>query len=740
MDRVYQPKNKPRLTKCFFLILFLCLSYASVMAQDSAGKLKSTADLYFENGKYTKALPYYTAYLKQKQGNIEVLIRTGICQYYSNDLTGAKNTLSGVIQSNKKPPAISFLFLGKAYHNNLEFSDAVANYKRYLANTKISSPDRKTVRDDIRRCAIGMKIIVKDDKEAIVENLGDDINSVSDDFAPVLSPNYNDKIYFSSTRKGNIGGLRDPKGFKDNKFGEHSSDMYSTSNNNGQWMQPKPMSSLLNTPRHDVVLDFSADGKVMYFYKGFNLYSGEIYTDTFSTNTEKSLFPDLLQSPMIASEGDGTPLFYRDSILIFSSRREGGFGGSDLYYSTNTYKGWSTPINMGPTINSGYDETTPFLTNDGLTLYFSSNNSRTSMGGLDIFRSKYDPRERTWSSPENIGLPINSPMDDAYFKLSNDGMSAFFSSDRKESIGYRDLFTAYYRNAIPEQLVTASNNPSFIELEQSRSIAQSDHLDDIYADKNSQLSEEYYPEYKISPLYYQEDDDITNTINTEHLGVVASVLSDYPQLKVLLTCHSDEENPVAFNLYFTIKRAEQAAEYLIQSGVPANNIFLKGVGSVYPVAQNTINGRDNKMGRQLNKRIDMEIIEDNNLPIKIDYIEPEVSKFIKDAKGVYYKDAISSLSYKVQVAATKQLYNGEIINNYPDAMVEKKPSSPFYKYTVGLYRTFFSANQLKNDLINQGFSDVFVVPYIKGQRISLTEAAAWSIKYPDLKIYLERSK
>jgi hypothetical protein len=128
------------------------------------------------------------------------------------------------------------------------------------------------------------------------------------------------------------------------------------------------------------------------------------------------------------------------TLLIFSSDRPEGFGGTDLYYSRKELDGdWTTPENIGGYINTKFDEDGPFIHPDGNKLYFSSKGHNT-MGGFDIFYSEFLEEKNRWTRPRNMGYPVNSPDDDVFFIWSVDGERAYFSSERADTYGNTDIY------------------------------------------------------------------------------------------------------------------------------------------------------------------------------------------------------------------------------------------------------------------------------------------------------------
>ncbi|MGK0364227.1 MAG: outer membrane protein OmpA-like peptidoglycan-associated protein [Saprospiraceae bacterium] len=719
------------LTICF---CFLCFA----LSAQSAKMYKKLGDTYYSTGKYREALDAFQRYHEVKPEDLIVKQKIGICHYFTNNIPEARRFLTYVIENNKKPEADVYFFLGRTYHAENDFKKAIAQYKGFLRNIEQENINRPLVKDAIRRCAYGLRIS-GGKTPVIVENLGEKVNSIGDDFRPILSPNHDNKLYFSSARAGNLGGLRTNKGYEDAELGKYSTDMFSTTVINGEWTATQPMSYLLNSPRHDVLLDFSERGDQMFFFKGYTGFSGDMLVDTFKRIEERSLFAPEFQGDIQMWKGDVGPHFYNDSILLFASTRAGGYGGLDIYISKKSNGEWQVAKNLGPRINSAYDENTPYLAKDGRTLYFSSNRPDLSMGGYDILQSFFTDRTEKWTPPKNLKMPINSSGDDKDFRLSNDGLKAFFSSSRKDGLGQNDLFVAYFREKQKETF----RNPEvtlftdILDLRQKREaaklLAQQQGTGENTEGEEPAFTTEEITTYDIEPLYYEEDGNVITIKNQPKLKQLAKLAAEYPQLIFLLSAHSDGADPVKFDLYFSIKKAEKAAEYLINQGsVAPERIILKGYGSAFPIAKNEVNGIENVLGRRFNRRIDVNIENTDGLPILMNIIDPDVSKQMKTMTAKLIKNGTKGLSYKVQIAAITQMYKGDLIFKYPNAMVESTGDKNLYRYSVGMYKTFSSANQLREDLNKQGVGDAFVVPYMNGVRLTENQMLMYGETYPDL--------
>jgi len=139
------------------------------------------------------------------------------------------------------------------------------------------------------------------------------------------------------------------------------------------------------------------------------------------------------------------------NILYFTSNRDGGYGGFDIYKSFKDENGeWSEPENLGSTINTAFDEATPFITENREKLYFSSKGHK-NMGGYDIFYSERN--NNTWSKPVNMGYPINTTDNDKFFFPLKNGKIAYYPKIKPDNYGKTDIYKLelYKRENIPAQ-------------------------------------------------------------------------------------------------------------------------------------------------------------------------------------------------------------------------------------------------------------------------------------------------
>ncbi len=753
------------LSKRWIVCLLFSFLISGMFAQENPDAIRNMAIEYYNNKKYSKAIPLFLKYQAFDPKDMEVKYLIGIS--YLNDLRPerAQAYLSYVIDD-KKAVDEAYMYLGQAYQQNNQFEKAIRMYKQYLGKMKMKDPFRESIKDDIKRCVVGRKSVYLD-PNADVENV-ESVNTVDDEFAPVLSRQGD--LYFSAIRKGNFGGLLNENDRRDTLRGYARSDIFFTKKKNGEWIAPVPFGEQkYNSRKHDVLTSISKDSRTLYVFKGSKLdEGGDLYRVGVNKVEEVAEFVKLI-APISSPYWDGNAHFYNDSIVVFSSKRQGGYGGKDLYVSIlNSVKGaWSQPENLGPQINTPYDEDSPFLSKDGRTLYFSSNNLK-SMGGYDIFTTYFIDSSRTWMSPANLGIPINSPGDDLHFKLAENGLKAYFSSARPDGMGGHDLYVGAFRRYLTEQLqfssplvfsqvlppepVLVQAPEKEVEVEQTvetelpkGQIVQQPKQEPIKKPVLVKTPTPPTPEeiqtYQFSAINYKTEQSDLQPSEMVTLRKLAGLMKTYPQLELTATCHTDDSGPLINNLYYASKRAKVITDYLINEGINPENITVKACGANYPRAKNKNgDGSRNPLGQVLNRRIDVKLTNTAGTPVRVEESEPMISPILADKKYGQFKSMISGLSYKVQIITTRTPFEADVMLEYPDTMLEQDLPSSSFKVTVGLHKRFEDATRLRNEIAGKGFSEAFVVPYLDGVRMSAAQADLYKDSFPDLHNYLSSRK
>jgi len=231
-----------------------------------------------------------------------------------------------------------------------------------------------------------------------------------------------------------------------NNFNE---DFYESDRINGIFGKSKSLEGNINTNQNEGAQNISQDGQWLIF-TGCNFPEGHGSCDLYISYLTGQGWstPENLGDSINTEEWESAPSLSPDKRdLYFASRRPDGFGGSDIYVSHRLRNGrWSSPENLGPVINTVGDEGTPFIHADNQSLYFTSN-GHPGYGGDDLFVSRKGPGGQ-WQKPENLGFPINTIENEGSLVISANGKTAYYASDRADSRGGLDLYTFELREDI----------------------------------------------------------------------------------------------------------------------------------------------------------------------------------------------------------------------------------------------------------------------------------------------------
>lgn len=695
------------------VLLLLTLAFQGA-AQKSSRK---NGDTYFEAGKYREAIKSYQEYNKTEK-EPATLIKRGRAYLYTNQPDACIADMAAAFKL-KALDLRLFKYSAQAYFAKKEYGEAARFYKSYLNTLKRNDKDWDETVTQIRKCglALNYKYTVP---IAFTENLGNRVNTIYDEFGPVLSPTKPDRYYFSSSREGSTGGLRDANGIADVVRGHYSADMYLVDLKDGNWSNVLPFEQLLNSPRHDILQDFSQDGSILYYTKSNDLRTGTLYSDTFSIDRDPARLPVPAIMPFQAERGDRDLFIFSDTTILFAANITGGFGGYDIYYAAKKDSLWGEPVNLGPAINTAANEIAPFLIKNGKTLYFSSDRLE-SLGGYDIYCIKHDQKEG-WKNLKNLGYPVSSPGNDTDIELSYDGMSAVFTSDRVESLGGKDLYMAYFKEQVTGQLEYAEI-PSFLDT--LRATIVNDSLTAFIPSAEEVKTEQPVKDYLCKPLYFLKDDDVLSNNNLNELKKASELMIVFPELNILLTSHLISEGRTELDLYFSLKRAEKVADQLIKSGISPHRIHLQGCGAGFPLASPFINGIPSSLAERTNFRIDVQFINTDTKKLRILYDQPVVASQFRDTVWDEFERKNKGLTFRVRFAKTSQMLKSDVLKWRPDIIIEKQANQEMFAYTMGNFQEYASAQLLRDEFLRNGFYEARIVPYLGGVEVE-------NDKIPDL--------
>ncbi len=440
--------------KKYFVLFITILSFSLVSkAQLQTG---SYAD-YFREGSfllleenYDQALKNFLEAYKIDSSSANINFNVGYClmnssnkkaaaeRYLSKSITNITKNYRSDDPSEKQAPPLAHFYYARALHNNYKFDEASAQYT--LFETQYVKD--KKLKEEIafyKAQTVYAKEKVASPINVTIQNLGDSINSEYPDFSPVLSADERTIIY-TTRRNTSTGGEKSPDG----QYYEDIVIAYKDDNN--KWSSPKPISQYINTNGNEASINLTPDGQTLIVYQDVGSGNGgDIYFSTWDGKEWSSLqqFGSDINTKYFESHGCLTA---DNNTLYFVSDRPGGFGGRDIYRCVKLPNGkWSKALNVGPTINTKYDEDGPFMHPDGVTLMFASKGHQT-MGGFDILFSTLD-EDKKFSAPENMGSPINTPDDDVFFVTSPDGKRGYFSSAKDGGLGEKDIYSMFIPDA-----------------------------------------------------------------------------------------------------------------------------------------------------------------------------------------------------------------------------------------------------------------------------------------------------
>jgi hypothetical protein len=389
----------------------------SINAQENKSLQDSflEAEFFFLNEDYSDALNYYLQLYDKLPDNSNLAYCIGVC--YLN-IPGKKNLSVDYLEAATKnmsakhkegtinqiaAPYDALYDLAKAYRINYKFDKAKEAFLKYSGTLLPDDHDNLDfINHEIKVCDMAKDLIAKPIAYS-EENVGELFNDEKANFNPLISADGKSFAHMVSL-----------------KF--YDAVMFSKLID-GKWTGPINITPDLQSDGDLYISCLSADGKLLFLSKDDN-FNSDIFTSSYSGNSwtpavklNKNINTKYWESHGFISEtGDQ---------IIFASDRPGGFGGLDLYLSHKINGDWGPAVNLGPEVNTQFNEDRPFLINMGKTLYFCSQ-GHENIGGYDLFRSDIQSNG-LWSKPKNLGYPINTPDDNIFFMPIGDGKSGYYS-------------------------------------------------------------------------------------------------------------------------------------------------------------------------------------------------------------------------------------------------------------------------------------------------------------------------
>lgn len=430
--------------RSFGIITVLLLVSATNFAQGKFPANKEekekfeTAEEHFGLLMYNIAVVEYEDLLKAHPEEPILLFRAGQCQLYMPD--GAEkslNYLSKLDYSLFDADNVEF-YLARALHLNSKYEESIAMFEQFKNNKYAEKELKEKVDKYVVHCKNGIEL-AKNPLKIKIENIGAPINTESAEYAPNITADESE-LYYTYRGKNSMGGEQVSLDNPYSPVDSYYEDIYfATREADGSWSDPSPLPPPINTEDNNACVALTNDGNKIFVFN--SIPDGDI--GSISESNRDGLeweVPLELKGNVNSPSWEGDVSMSSDwQFMIFASERAGGLGGSDLWTVELQADGtWGNLKNMGPDINTDQDEHSPFLHPSGAFFVFSSK-GHNSIGGYDLFRSDLNEKG-DWGKPLNMGIPLNTPMDDVFYTISADGKHGYYASAKPGGKGSYDIY------------------------------------------------------------------------------------------------------------------------------------------------------------------------------------------------------------------------------------------------------------------------------------------------------------
>lgn len=604
---------------------------------------------YFRKGNYTLAAQQMRRVVRDAPECADAWYVLGLINYKrtNNNFREAEKMFTRVVELCPDYDCYAYLYLAEIHYSREEFEEVV----KYL-NIFVKDVDKIKKDEDYDR-AIDLLNYSKfyleltNNPVPFAPHVVEGVSTRENEYLPILTPD-NQIAFFTREKKlePDRNSLVQESKLKEKFF-------FSQRGENGNFNEGEEMPEPFNIQDNEGGATLTADNNTLFYtvckmdqtrqYLNCDIYVSDNFQGYWSPIRSVS---NKINNP---TSWESQPAILPDGkTLYFVSDRPGGYGGYDIYKSVKGDDGeWSTPLNLGPVINSKGNEKSPFVHPDGKTLYFSSD-GWMGLGGYDIFFSRLG-NDGAWSKPRNIGYPINSPDDDLGFFVSTDGDKGYFASNKLKGEGGWDLYSFdLYENARPEKVLfikgtvkseaTAEPVKARIELKniESKKVSEipmdtltgnyvavapfnSDYImtvkkeGHVYESKYISKVDSVYKlmarvdvniepielnkSYRINDIYYAFNSFELTAESKPILDQLINFLNDNPTIAIQIQGHTDNIGNDASNLKLSENRAKSVYSYLIEKGILQTRLTFVGYGESMPVASN-----DTEEGRARNRR------------------------------------------------------------------------------------------------------------------------------------------
>jgi outer membrane protein OmpA-like peptidoglycan-associated protein len=647
------------LKKSAIILLFSLFSSFNLLSQLSLSTDDKKAIASFEEalknyryGEWEKAEFNYKAAIARDTNFTEAHLELGLLYGERKSYTKAIKSLEQVsLLDADKYPKVQY-YLGLFQLNLADYTSAQSSLEKYLATKDDDLKKRENAESMIRKCKFAANKVTET-VEFNPVNMGPKINSRFSEYYPCITADESILLYtrqVSSTKT--IDGTNE--------------EFFTSIKELNEWASSRNLGLPINTLNNEGAPTLSVDGLLLIF-TACPLYgdygpgrSGEGSCDLFFSQRigERWSQPRNLGKPVNTNKWESQPSFASDGRTLYFVRgitTQYGIKDQDIYQTYLSDSGWTKPVRLPSPINTPGREESVFIHPDGKTMYFASD-GHPGFGGLDIFVSRKDD-EGQWSTPKNLGYPINSENDENSLMVNAKGDIGYFASDRSGGYGGLDLY--YFEmpeGKKPEKVIflkgrvfdastkrTLLAKFELIDLKTGETIIESysnggngEYLVCLPPGRDYALNAS-----KDGYLFYSDNFTLTNEENTNkpvvkdvplvpiatgakvvlnniffetnkydlkpesrvELKKLIGFLNTNKGVKIELGGHTDNTGGKELNISLSKNRAKAVYDYLIENGINAERLSYKGYADEEPVASNESAG-----GRAKNRRTEFKIV------------------------------------------------------------------------------------------------------------------------------------
>lgn len=599
----------------------------SLSAQTKSGSIRKAKN-YATKSDYEAAAKEYQQKLKTDSNDYEANFEYGLLQntYLNNPGESGKYLLRAERLSKKDTASQIVYGLAQYYQYEGQYPKAISYYNRtlkYIEDDEEGTTLKTRINQSILDCEYAEKNPqTANHKQIRIINAGGGVNTIFPEYVPVV--NKEGTIMMFTSRRKDF-----PKTKIDDNDGGYFEDMFiANKDKDGNFKNAHPFSltdvSVKDIPNstkdHESVISISYNGNKFFTYRNNKIYESDLKNNTWSIPKEldTTVNENIFQNHLCMSKDEKT--------VYFSSERKGGAGGLDLYKAELQPDGtWGKVVSLGDVINTKENEESPFISEDGKTLYFSSK-GHTGFGKYDVFKSTYDGTN--WSTPENMGLPFNSAGDDIYMTINANETHGYLSSSRAGGYGDMDIYEITYLRApfetypsdvkgvisftAPDTIYinqplsfsiqsskiasselttynwgindstlpmhTNSMNYTFIKEGNYKIKVEAQTTDNNFFSYEKSISVVVKPvhiatnTFGLEPLYFEFNKSTINEAAIQAVERNIKILNEHPEAIIEISAYCDARGSAAYNQVLSERRAKAVIKYLKQKGFDTKRV------------------------------------------------------------------------------------------------------------------------------------------------------------------------